>query len=164
MIAARVANAIADSYLRDLFETRIREAGRLTSSMERQLIDLKLKMESTHNALMVYQRDLGTADPEQKTSVLVAKLQALNGAAQINSSVFYIDWKDVQFNFALRCGFAFLARVRRSSWPYGCSRAICVPEHPERRLPKARPSLRPSQRPWSSCSWISSSVISHSPS
>jgi capsular exopolysaccharide synthesis family protein len=35
-------------------------------------------MESTHNALMVYQRDLGTADPEQKTSVLVAKLQALN--------------------------------------------------------------------------------------
>jgi succinoglycan biosynthesis transport protein ExoP len=35
-------------------------------------------MESTHNALMVYQRDLGTADPEQKTSVLVARLQALN--------------------------------------------------------------------------------------
>ena len=27
---------------------------------------------------MVYQRDLGTADPEQKTSVLVARLQALN--------------------------------------------------------------------------------------
>jgi succinoglycan biosynthesis transport protein ExoP len=77
-IAAQVANAIADSYLRDIFNTRIREAGRLTSSMEQQLIDLKLKMESTHNALMVYQRDLGTADPEQKTSVLVAKLQALN--------------------------------------------------------------------------------------
>jgi succinoglycan biosynthesis transport protein ExoP len=77
-IAAQVANAIADSYLRDIFNTRIREAGRLTSSMEQQLIDLKLKMESTHNALMVYQRDLGTADPEHKTSVLVAKLQALN--------------------------------------------------------------------------------------
>jgi succinoglycan biosynthesis transport protein ExoP len=46
--------------------------------MEQQLIDLKQKMESTHNALMVYQRDLGTADPEQKTSVLVARLQALN--------------------------------------------------------------------------------------
>jgi polysaccharide biosynthesis transport protein len=77
-IAANVANAIADSYLREIFETRTKEAGRLTSSMERQLIDLKQKMESTHNALMVYQRDLGTADPEQKTSVLVAKLQALN--------------------------------------------------------------------------------------
>ena len=77
-VAAEVANAIADSYLHDIFETRIKEAGRLTSSMERQLIDLKEKMESTHNALMVYQRDLGTADPEQKTSVLVAKLQALN--------------------------------------------------------------------------------------
>ena len=77
-VAANVANAIADSYLREIFETRTKEAGRLTTSMERQLIDLKKKMESTHNALMVYQRDLGTADPEQKTSVLVARLQALN--------------------------------------------------------------------------------------
>jgi polysaccharide biosynthesis transport protein len=77
-VAADVANAIADSYLRNIFETRIREAGRLTSSMERQLIDLKEKMESTHRALMVYQRALGTADPEQKTSVLVTRLQALN--------------------------------------------------------------------------------------
>src|ERR1700692_275738 len=77
-IAAEAANAIADSYLRNIFDTRIKEAGRLTSSMERQLIDLKEKMESTHRALMVYQRELGTADPEQKTSVLVARLQALN--------------------------------------------------------------------------------------
>ena len=77
-VAADAANAIADSYLRNIFETRIKEAGRLTSSMERQLIDLKEKMESTHRALMAYQRELGTADPEQKTSVLVARLQALN--------------------------------------------------------------------------------------
>ena len=77
-IAAEVANSVADSYLREIFDTRTKEAGRLTSSMEQQLIDLKQKMETTHSALMVYQRDLGTADPEQKTSVLVAKLQALN--------------------------------------------------------------------------------------
>lgn len=77
-VAADVANAIADSYLKNIFETRIREAGRLTSSMEQQLVDLKEKMQTTHGALMSYQRDLGTADPEQKTSVLVARLQALN--------------------------------------------------------------------------------------
>jgi polysaccharide biosynthesis transport protein len=77
-IASEVANAIADSYLSNIFDSRIKESGRLTSSMERQLIDLKLKMESTHQALMAYQRELGTADPEQKTSVLVARLQALN--------------------------------------------------------------------------------------
>src|SRR6201999_1674896 len=78
-LAADVANGIADSYLRNIFDTRVREAGRLSSSMEQQLIDLKEKMASTHRALMVYQRDLGTADPEQKTAVLVARLQALNG-------------------------------------------------------------------------------------
>jgi succinoglycan biosynthesis transport protein ExoP len=77
-IASDVANAIADSYLRNIFETRIKEGGRLTSSMEQQLLDLKEKMESKHQALMTYQRELGTADPEQKTSVLVAKLQSLN--------------------------------------------------------------------------------------
>jgi polysaccharide biosynthesis transport protein len=77
-VAADVSNAIGDSYLREIFETRIKEAGRLTSSMESQLLDLKQKMESTHDNLMTYQRNLGTADPEQKTSVLVARLQALN--------------------------------------------------------------------------------------
>src|SRR3984957_14330093 len=77
-LAADVANGIADSYLRNIFDTRVKEAGRLTTSMEQQLIDLKQKMESTHRALMVYQRNLGTADPEQKTSVLVARLEALN--------------------------------------------------------------------------------------
>ena len=77
-LAADVANGIADSYLRNIFDTRVKEAGRLTTSMEQQLIDLKEKMESTHRDLMVYQRNLGTADPEQKTAVLVARLQALN--------------------------------------------------------------------------------------
>jgi capsular exopolysaccharide synthesis family protein len=77
-VAAEVANAIADSYLTNIFATRVKEAGRLTTSMEQQLVDLKQKMESSHLALMRYQKELGTADPEQKTSVLVAKLQALN--------------------------------------------------------------------------------------
>jgi polysaccharide biosynthesis transport protein len=76
-VAADVANGIADSYLRNIFDTRVKEAGRLTSSMEQQLIDLKQNMESTHGALMAFQRNLGTADPEQKTAVLVARLQAL---------------------------------------------------------------------------------------
>ena len=80
-LAADVANAVADSYLQNIFLTRVKEAGRLTSSMEQQLFDLKTNMEATHQALMKYQRDLGTADPEQKTSVLVAKLQALNTAS-----------------------------------------------------------------------------------
>jgi capsular exopolysaccharide synthesis family protein len=77
-LAADVANGIADSYLRNIFDTRVKEAGRLSSSMEQQLIDLKEKMASTHRALMVDQRNLGTADPEQKTAVLIARLQALN--------------------------------------------------------------------------------------
>ncbi len=32
----------------------------------------------------------------------------VGGRVQINTSVFYIDWKDMQFNMGLRCGFAFV--------------------------------------------------------
>jgi polysaccharide biosynthesis transport protein len=77
-IAAAVANGIADSYLNRIFDNRVKEAGRLTSSMEQQLVDLKQKMQTSHEALLRYQKQLGTADPDQKTSILVAKLQALN--------------------------------------------------------------------------------------
>ena len=44
-IAADVANGIADSYLQNIFATRVKETGRLTTSMEQQLMDLKQKME-----------------------------------------------------------------------------------------------------------------------
>jgi len=77
-VAAAVANAIADSYLWNTFETRTREAGRQPSSVERRLIDLRQKMESAHSALMAYQPDLGIADPERKESTSVAKSQMLN--------------------------------------------------------------------------------------
>jgi outer membrane receptor protein involved in Fe transport len=41
-----------------------------------------------------------------------AKMRMLGNRLQVNSSVFYIDWKDVQFNLPLRgCGFAYLANA-----------------------------------------------------
>ena len=41
-----------------------------------------------------------------------AKMRMLGNKVQVNSSVFYIDWKDVQFNLPLRgCGFAYLANA-----------------------------------------------------
>jgi outer membrane receptor protein involved in Fe transport len=39
-----------------------------------------------------------------------AKVRLFN-RIQLNSSAFLIDWKDVQFNFGLRCGFAFVANA-----------------------------------------------------
>jgi polysaccharide biosynthesis transport protein len=77
-VAAAVANSIANSYLERIVEMRAKEAGRLTDSMEQQLLDLKRKMEASDAALLRYEKELGTADPDQKTSILVAKLQALN--------------------------------------------------------------------------------------
>lgn len=44
-----------------------------------------------------------------------SKVRLFGNRLQLNSSAFWIDWKDVQFNFALRCGFAFLANAAKAT-------------------------------------------------
>ena len=68
-IAADVANAIADSYLRNISEARIKEVGGLNSSIERELNELDEHLESIELDLMARRRVPGTADPEEMTSL-----------------------------------------------------------------------------------------------
>ncbi len=44
-----------------------------------------------------------------------AKMRMLGERLQLNTSAFWIDWKDVQFNFALRCGFAFVTNAAKAT-------------------------------------------------
>jgi polysaccharide biosynthesis transport protein len=74
-IAADVANAIADSYLRNISEARIKEAGGLNSSIQQELNELDEHLESIELDLMVRQRVPGTADPEEMTSLPLAQSQ-----------------------------------------------------------------------------------------
>ena len=77
-LAAGVANAIAQSYLEHTFEIRIRSSSALASFMERQLDELKAKMERSNLALAKFEQELNVINPEQKTNILSARLLQLN--------------------------------------------------------------------------------------
>jgi len=77
-LAADVANAIAQSYLAHSYAIRYKATESLGDFMERQLEELKAKMEKSSEALARFERELNLINPEEKTSILTARLLELN--------------------------------------------------------------------------------------
>jgi len=77
-LAADIANAIAQSYLAHSFAIRYQATASLSEFMERQLEELKAKMEKSSEALARFERELNLINPEEKTSILTARLLELN--------------------------------------------------------------------------------------
>jgi len=77
-LAADVANAIAQSYLQHSYEIRYKATAGLSQFMEKQLEELRAKMEKSSEALQRFERELNVINPEEKTSILTARLLELN--------------------------------------------------------------------------------------
>ncbi len=77
-LAADAANAIAQSYLEHSYEIRLRSSASVSAFMERQLEELKAKMERSSQALAKFERDLSVINPEEKTNILATRLLQLN--------------------------------------------------------------------------------------
>src|SRR5690349_4133230 len=77
-LAADLANAIAQSYLAHSYQIRYKATASLSEFMERQLEELKAKMEKSSAALAQFERELNLINPEEKTSILTARLLELN--------------------------------------------------------------------------------------
>lgn len=77
-LAADVSNAIAQSYIEHVYNTRIRAATNMSAYMQKQLDELRAKMERSASALAAFERELNVIDPEQKTNILSARLLQLN--------------------------------------------------------------------------------------
>lgn len=77
-LAADAANAITQSYLEHSYEIRLRSSAGVASFMERQIEELKAKMERSSRALNVFERELNVVNPEEKTNILSARLLQLN--------------------------------------------------------------------------------------
>ncbi|MFZ0338960.1 MAG: polysaccharide biosynthesis tyrosine autokinase [Terracidiphilus sp.] len=77
-LAADVANAIAASYLSHTYDIRIRSSANMSAFMEKQLDELRAKMEKSSLALSQFQKDLDVVNPEEKTNILSARLLQLN--------------------------------------------------------------------------------------
>ena len=76
--AADVANAIALSYIENTYTIRYRASVGLSGFMEKQLEELRAKMERSAAALAQFEKDLNVISPEEKTSILSARLLQLN--------------------------------------------------------------------------------------
>jgi capsular polysaccharide biosynthesis protein len=77
-LAADAANAIGESYLEQMYQIRLRSSASVTTFMERQIEELKAKMERSGQALAVFERELNLINPEEKTNILSARLLQLN--------------------------------------------------------------------------------------
>lgn len=77
-LAADVANAIAQSYLEHTYNIRYRASASLTNFMEKQLEELRAKMERSGSALVQFEREMNVISPEEKTNILSSRLLQLN--------------------------------------------------------------------------------------
>jgi polysaccharide biosynthesis transport protein len=77
-LAADVANGIARSYLAHTYNIRIQSSANLSTFMEKQLEELRAKMERSSMALGQFERELNVINPEEKTGILAARLLQLN--------------------------------------------------------------------------------------
>lgn len=77
-LAADVANQIAQSYIEHTYNIRIRSSQSLSKFMEKQIEELRAKMESSSSRLASLERELNVINPEEKTNILSARLLQLN--------------------------------------------------------------------------------------
>ena len=77
-LAADVANGIANSYLEHTFRIRFESSAGLSRYMEKQLEELRAKMERSSGTLAQFQKEFSVINPEQKTSILSNQLLQLN--------------------------------------------------------------------------------------
>lgn len=77
-LAADVANSIARSYLQHSFTIRYKATASLSDFMERQLEELRAKMEKSSEALTRFERDLNVINPDEKTNIISSRLLQLN--------------------------------------------------------------------------------------
>ena len=77
-LASAVTNAIAQSYIEHTYNIRFRAAAGLSAFMEKQMEELKAKMERSSAALAQFERDLSVINPEERTSILSSRLLQIN--------------------------------------------------------------------------------------
>jgi capsular exopolysaccharide synthesis family protein len=98
-LAAAIANAVAHSYVERTYNIRFQSSASLADFMEKQIEELKAKMEHSAAALAQFERELNVINPEEKTSILSARLLQINTEytnAQTDRVRKESAWKSVQ--------------------------------------------------------------------
>lgn len=98
-LAADTVNAIAHSFLDHTYNIRYQSSVGLSRFMEKQLDELRLKMESSSSALAQFEKDLNVINPEDRTNIISARLLQINQeftTAQADRVRKEAAWKSVE--------------------------------------------------------------------
>ena len=77
-LAADVANGVVESYINHVYSIRYEATANLSSFLERQMEELKARMERSSAALAAFEKELDVVNPDEKTNILSARLLQLN--------------------------------------------------------------------------------------
>jgi polysaccharide biosynthesis transport protein len=77
-LAADVANAVARSYIDHSYAIRFQASTDMAAFVTKQLDELRAKMENSSTKLAQFEKELNVISPEEKTSILTARLLQLN--------------------------------------------------------------------------------------
>jgi polysaccharide biosynthesis transport protein len=77
-LAARVVNTVANTYIEQNFKTRFESTMQASDWLSRQLVDLQMKVETSQEKLVKYQKDHQILGTDDKQNITTAKLDELN--------------------------------------------------------------------------------------
>jgi capsular exopolysaccharide synthesis family protein len=77
-LAARVVNTLASAYIEQNFKTRFESTEQTSDWLSKQLIDLQLKVETSQEKLVKYQKEHEILGIDEKQNITTSKLDELN--------------------------------------------------------------------------------------
>jgi polysaccharide biosynthesis transport protein len=77
-IAARVVNTLATTYVEQNFKTRFESTMQASDWLSKQLVDLQIKVETSQEKLVQYQKEHEILGIDEKQNITTAKLDELN--------------------------------------------------------------------------------------
>jgi polysaccharide biosynthesis transport protein len=77
-VAARVVNTLASTYVEQNFKTRFESTMQASDWLSKQLVDLQIKVETSQEKLVKYQKEHEILGIDEKQNITTAKLDELN--------------------------------------------------------------------------------------
>ena len=77
-LAARVVNTLANTYVEQNFKTRFESTMQASDWLSKQLVDLQMKVETSQEKLVKYQKEHEILGIDEKQNITTAKLDELN--------------------------------------------------------------------------------------
>lgn len=77
-LAARVVNTVANTYIEQNFKTRFESTMQASDWLSRQLVDLQMKVETSQEKLVKYQKEHNILGIDEKQNITTEKLDELN--------------------------------------------------------------------------------------